>query len=271
MSTPDNPYRPPGATVADMPPPAADTRFGAPGATVAAGRGSAWIGEGWTLFRAAPVMWILAMLIFVGIQMALGLLPVAGNLLAMLAGPIFMAGGLAFAHGIANGEEADLGRLFVGFRERSGALVMVAVVYFLLVLGLLAVFLAGGFFMVGGGALLASGSPDEFMSTLLAGAGLMGLLLLFLVFFAVLMLALAAYWFAPGLVLYAGMDAWPAMKASFRACLRNWLPFLVYGVLGLLVALGGMLLLVVGFFLVSMPVLMASYYASFRDIFGREA
>ena len=43
-----------------------------------------------------------------------------------------------------------------------------------------------------------------------------------------------AYWFAPTLVAVNGMRAWPAMKLSFRACLWNILPFLVYGIIAIL-------------------------------------
>jgi uncharacterized membrane protein len=68
----------------------------------------------------------------------------------------------------------------------------------------------------------------------------------------------AAYWFAPGLVFYADMGVVEAMKQSFSACLRNWLPFLVYGILASLVILLGALGLVIGLF-VALPVLMASY------------
>jgi uncharacterized membrane protein len=86
-----------------------------------------------------------------------------------------------------------------------------------------------------------------------------------------MMLVAAAYWYAPGLVLYTDLGAAAAMKESFRTCMSNWLAFLVYGFLGLLVMIGGFLALVIGFFVVSLPLLMASYYASFRDLYGRNA
>ena len=271
MSSTDNPYRPPGATVADLPPPAGDTPFAVPGVQVEAGRGASWISEGWALFKAAPLMWIVALLIFFGIQVLLGVIPLLGNILSVLAGPFFMAGLLAFSHGIARGEEADLGLLFIGLKQKTGPLLTVAALYFLVVVGLVVLFLAGVFVMLGGAALTLAGSPEAMMESLLAGVGILTFLLLLLGLVALLMLAAAAYWFAPGLVLYTDLSATAAMKESFRVCFSNWLPFLVFGVLGLLVSLGGMLLLVIGFFLLSLPVLMASYYASFRDIFGRQA
>lgn len=277
MTSPDNPYRPPSATVADIPLPTPGAAFGLPGATVDAGRGVSWISEGWTLFTAAPVMWIVALLIMVGLSFVLGLVPILGTIVSILIGPFFMAGSLAFAHGIARGEEPDLGALFVGLREKTGSLVAIAVLYLLLFVGLFIVFAIASFFILGGAAMLggaADMSSMEFpraMNAMMAGAGVMGVLLLILVFVGLMVLVLAAYWFAPGLVLYTDLSATAAMKESFRACLRNWLPFLVYGLLSILVLLGGMVVLFIGVFLISMPVLMASYYTSFRDIYGQKA
>ena len=65
-------------------------------------------------------MWIVALLILAGIEIVLGLIPILGNIASMLIGPIFMVGVLTFAHGIAQGEEADVGKLFVGFKEKLG-------------------------------------------------------------------------------------------------------------------------------------------------------
>jgi uncharacterized membrane protein len=59
--------------------------------------------------------------------------------------------------------------------------------------------------------------------------------LLVLVFVAVFAML---NWFAPALVALQGTNAVDAMKRSFVACLRNWVPFLVYGLIavGVLVA-----------------------------------
>jgi hypothetical protein len=61
----------------------------------------------------------------------------------------------------------------------------------------------------------------------------------------------------------------PASKVCNAACLRNWLPFLVYGILASLVILRGALALVIGLF-VALPVVIAAYYAIFRDLFGQK-
>jgi uncharacterized membrane protein len=58
------------------------------------------------------------------------------------------------------------------------------------------------------------------------------------------------------------------MKASFRACLRNIPPFLVYGVVGVLLAIAASIPLGLGWFVLA-PMAAASVYASYVDVFGR--
>lgn len=225
-----NPYRPPSATVADVREPGAATQFDVPAAKVAAGRGANWIGEGWTLFKVAPWMWIVALLILAGIEIMLGLIPILGNIVSMLIGPIFMVGVLAFARGIAQGEEADIGKLFVGFKEKLGTLIAVAALYIVMIVAVIAV---GAIvtLLLGGANLLNAASPEQAMQALMEGVSGAGMLIAMLAIFALTLPVVAAYWFAPGLVFYADMGAVAAMKQSFSACLRNWLPFLVYDIL----------------------------------------
>jgi uncharacterized membrane protein len=261
-----NPYRPPLATVADVRESGAATQFGVPAAKVEAGRGANWIGEGWTLFKAAPLMWIVALLILVGIQIVLGLIPLLGNIASMLIGPIFMVGVLTFGQGIAQGEGADVGKLFVGFKEKLGTLIAVAALYIVMIVAMIAVGVIVALPLWSGANLFNVASPEQAMQ----GVGMASVLIAILVIFALTLPVVAAYWFAPGLVFYADLGAVAAMKQSFSACLRNWLPLLVYGILALLVMLLGALALVIGLF-VALPVLMASYYAIFRDLFDQKA
>jgi uncharacterized membrane protein len=75
-----------------------------------------------------------------------------------------------------------------------------------------------------------------------------------------------ALWFAPALVLLRDQPASGALLQSFRACLKNLIPFLLYGfilfVLALLASIpAGLGWLVLG------PVVIGSTYAAYRDIF----
>jgi uncharacterized membrane protein len=211
-----NPYRPPSATVADVRDPGAAAQFGVPAAKVAAGRGANWIGEGWTLFKIAPSMWIVALLILAGIEIVLGLIPILGNIASMLIGPIFMVGVLTFAHGIAQGEEADVGKLFVGFKEKLGTLIAVAALYIVMIVAVIAVGAIVALPLLGGANLFNAASPEQAMQALMEGVGVAGVLIAMLAIFALTVPVVAAYWFAPGLVFYADMGAVAAMKQFSR-------------------------------------------------------
>jgi uncharacterized membrane protein len=78
---------------------------------------------------------------------------------------------------------------------------------------------------------------------------------------------LMAFWFAPALVVLRGDEPFAAMKTSFRACLRNMPPFLIYGLLGILFAILASIPLGLGF-IVLIPVGMVTVYTSYKEIFG---
>lgn len=270
MSSPVNPYRPPEATVLDLQEPRGELLFRIPGAKVDAGRGASWIAEGWALFKAAPGMWIAVLLVFVGVSFVIGLVPLLGNIAGVLLGPVFAVGLMSFAQGIAAGEEADIGRFFIGFREKLGPLIAVGALYLALIVGLVLITVVLAFVLLGGASLANMADPEQAAQALLAGGLGLGLLLIVLVFLTLLALILSAYWYAPGLVFFAGAGVTEAFGESLRVSLRNWLPLLVFGLLGFFVLLLGALAVLIGL-LVAVPVFMGGYYASFRDIFGVEA
>jgi len=134
--------------------------------------------------------------------------------------------------------------------------------------------------------------------------GLVALLVLFLILVVVAVFVMAN-WFAPALIVLREARPFPAMLLSFRASLRNWVPFLVYGAIGvgIMVAVGcvfvvlagvigfgalmaifseggnwgsmifgivALIVLYVAVIVVATPVVFGSAYASFRDTLGRQ-
>jgi uncharacterized membrane protein len=73
-------------------------------------------------------------------------------------------------------------------------------------------------------------------------------------------------WFAPSLVVFRNASAADAMVLSFNACLKNILPFLVYSVIALIPFI--VLFVTVLGWLVLFPVMIASVYTSYRDVFA---
>src|SRR4249920_3026388 len=66
-------------------------------------------------------------------------------------------------------------------------------------------------------------------------------------------------WLAPLLVALDGVPAFDAMKLSLRACLKNILPIIVYGMLMILAGILAMIPLFLGFFVLA-PVMLAATY-----------
>ncbi|MDD5295271.1 MAG: BPSS1780 family membrane protein [Rhodocyclaceae bacterium] len=230
---------------------------------VDSGRGLAWLTEGWGLFVKNPGVWIAIAVVLMIIYGVLSLVPVLGQIAAHLLAPIFAAGLLLGCRSLANGGDISLEHLFAGFRQNSGKLVMVGVFY--LVGAFLAMMIA---LFAGGGMAMASGMLG--MGGGLKGmmvAGMFGGMLFMLLIFLLLSMPLVmAFWFAPALVLFREMEPLPAMLESFSACLVNTMPFLVYGVFGLILLVLAAIPLGLGF-LVAIPVLAGSFYVSYVDIF----
>ena len=75
-----------------------------------------------------------------------------------------------------------------------------------------------------------------------------------------------ATWFAPALVFFHDMQPLDAMKASFAAGAKNFLPMAIFGIF-LVVALFFAMLPVGMGLLLLLPVASGAVFASYRDIF----
>jgi uncharacterized membrane protein len=114
------------------------------------------------------------------------------------------------------------------------------------------------------GAALLSGNADQ-LYTSVAGS-IFTILLGVLISFGLVVPLMAAYWFAPALVIMHDVKPMAAMRESFLACFRNFMPFLVYGIIMFVLAIVAALPFGLGF-LVLVPVAMASVYVQYRQIF----
>ena len=237
-----------------------------PGKGVSAGAGAAWIGVGWKLFAKAPLMWIVALLVLVVIAVVVNLVPIIGSIAFQIATPVFYAGLIVACRSLERGGDFELEHIFAGFKTQFTSLVVVGAVFLVGMLVILAVFaLFVGFGVMGA---VISGSTDD-IAPALAASGF-AILIGTLVMLALMIPLLMAYWFAPALVIMHGVGAVPAMKASFGACLRNFIPFLVYGIIMLVLCFIAMIPLGLGL-LVWIPVSFTSTYAAYRDIFTEDS
>lgn len=252
-----NPYTAPAATVAD--PAAPQGKFIPGGRAVAAGRGWSWIVQGWDLFKRQPGLWIGITITLFVILFALGLIPLLGPLANAVLWPVLSAGLLLGCRALAEGGNLEFGHLFAGFRERFGTLIAVGAISFAIsfAIGMLvAVVMGVGMFTMFGGGPGPGASPEALMTVMLA----------VLVMFALLLPLMMALWFAPALVVFHDRGPVEAMRESFAGCLKNIVPFLVYGLIALVFAVLASIPIGLGWLLLG-PVLIGSLFASYRDIY----
>jgi hypothetical protein len=245
------------------------------------GQGAQWLIDGWRMFRAAPLGWFALVFAYWFLITVASLVPFLGVALASALVPVFSVGFMAAARATSHGASIELSLLFDGFRVERRAMALLGVAYF----ASLALVL-GGSALADDGALatwmLTGARPDE---TVLESGGFLGALVLASLLYLPVM---AAFWFAPPLAAWHSTGALKALFFSFVACLINWRPFLVYGAVAALVTLViPLVLLTVLMFalgdasrlpvaalafpllLVVLPTLFASFYASYRDVFGQ--
>lgn len=219
---------------------------------VNADQATAWLREGWELFKRAPGIWIAILVIYPVIVVVASLIPFVGALAVNLFGYVFIFGMLSGARDLAAGEPLMIGHLFAGFGSpRMSGLILLGV------LALIVDFAIG--MAVGLSATDALLGGKAWKQVFASGASTMMLLMLNIPVFAALL-------FAAPLVGFRGLPPIAAIKLSFAATLANWVPLLLYGVLTLLLVIAGAVPFGLGLLVVS-PVLMASNYYMYRAIF----
>lgn len=232
--------------------------------SVEAAKGWRWITGGFALFRQSPVIWVVLFLVYLLIGMAVSMVPLVGSIAFNLVAPVFMAGFMIGCRAIDMGEELEINHLFAGFRQNTAQLITVGGIY------LAGIILVAGVIMLTGGGetmLAMSRSPGMGADQAMMQPPGEGFLLALLLGLAILLPLVMAYWFAPALVVFHDMPAVAAMKLSLAACLRNILPFLLYGVICAALLLLAMIPFGLGL-LVMVPTITASLYVSYKDVFG---
>ncbi|MCK6405457.1 MAG: hypothetical protein L6Q60_05480 [Rhodocyclaceae bacterium] len=222
-----------------------------------AGQGSSWWSEGWSLFREAPALWVGMAFVLIAVIVVISLIPILGALATYLIAPIFSGGLMLGCRKLESGDGLGFGDLFAGFQRNVGQLALVGVLYLvgILVIGAGVAILGLG---AGIGAAFLGGAPQGAPFATIMLAGLLG---------AVLAIPLAmAIWFAPALVMLNDLPAISAMKLSFAGCWRNMLPFLVYGLIGVVLAIVATLPFGLGW-LVLLPLMVTSTYVAYKEIF----
>ncbi len=254
--------------------------------------GIRWLLDGFALFKSKPVPWIVSVLIFGFVSTIMSIIPFIGSIIANILNPVFFAGFMIGAKEQDQGGSIRIGHVFAGFSNNFGQLILFGLLYFvtiLLVFGLIGVVFVL-IFVAGGLGSMNFADPSTFAS--LASISPIVISLIVLISMFVTVPIMMAYYFGPALISINQATIFDAIKMSFRACLSNMLPFLLYGItcMGLFIvfaliiggvfALSSMLLNKIGIIigvivmiimmLAIMPIFFASTYAAYKDIFYSE-
>jgi uncharacterized membrane protein len=259
MSTP-NPYAAPKAPVADEAVVLAGN-FDPNGRTRPAANGWTWIAEGWRSFMKSPGIWIAIVVVMLVVAIAANVVPYVGSLALMVLTPVFAGGVMLGCRALDEGRELEFRHLFAGFQTQTANLIVLGAIYVALMFAILVV--VGAITGAGVFAIMSGGSAQ---SPAALGAGFFLFAIGMLVGLALSVPVAMLLWFAPALVVLNQVPPVEALKASWRGSLKNIVPFLIYGLVLLVLAIVASLPFMLGW-LVLGPVMAASVYTSYRDIY----
>jgi hypothetical protein len=245
---------------------------------VAARRGIVWLVRAFQLFARSPIIWLLCGALFL-----FGLLIISAILLASLPvlSPLIAIPTTIFIAGVCYASaQSDQGKglrfewLFHGFDFQLKPLSLLGLLY-----GLGNVFIA----LLAEAIVQLSGfelAPVELSSlppTLLPT----GYWLLLLIYLALMIPLLMAYWFAPALIILGNTTVKQSLLLSYRACRDNWLPFTVFALYALLFIFAALFLVAFSalisisiavllqfcVYFAAIPITLISIYTAYCDLF----
>jgi uncharacterized membrane protein len=237
---------------------------------VPAGHGWTWVKGGASLFARSPGIWIAVTLVWGLMAVAINFVPVVGFLAFYLLQPVFIGGMMLGCAAQDAGEDLEINHLFAGFSHHTSRLVAVGGMYLAATVAVTLVVVVL-MLVLGGGAsvftdldqLTETGQPTPEQIGMLLSVGAVAML----VGLSLGLILVMAFWFAPLLVILDGVEVFDAILLSLRACLQNWLPLLVYGLVLSVLSVIAMIPLGLGLLILG-PVFMGSLYRSYRDIFS---
>jgi len=230
-------------------------------------RGWEWIAGGWRFFTAAPVLWIVCVILLAVIYVVLLRMGIAGQFLARALLSLMVAGLFFACNELRAQRPLAISHLFAAFRDNAAPSVILGVLFStacLLLGGLMKLMLIATIGSAAFAGLMTTEDPMVLVATVAAfGAGLLITVMVGLVLLVPIAMAMA---FAPALVLLDKMAPLAALRASFDANLKNILPSALYGIVMLMLLVVGAIPAGLGLLVVG-PLIVTSTYVAYREIF----
>ena len=211
-----------------------------------------YISKGLKLVTRNAGLFIAFTFVFLLIIMVLSFIPLIGQLATtFVVAPCLGAGFLIAARRTDEGRELEFGDFFKGF-DYTGQLVVMSIISSLILLALAIPFIAIVGFEIFN--IQATGEIPDI-------PGWAPLLLIPIIYLSI------SWSMGTYLVVFHGMQAWPALEASRQIVSKKWgFFFLLLLVVGIIAGLGVIVLLIGILF--TYPIAPCSQYAAFRDIVG---
>ena len=229
-----------------------------PSRALGAGRGLAWIREGFALFLGTPGRWLMITLLFLLIMTLLGLIPIV-SMLGSLLSPVLVGGLMLACRSQEREDRLRVADLFAGFQQRPLDLVKAGLLYLGLVLAVsLLMFLLIAVLGLAGTVGGAESATPQLSAGLLIVVALGSL--------AILPVVMGFIFSPPLLVFNRELGVVNAYKSSFYACLKNIWPFTLFSLLIVLLCFLAMIPLGLGLF-VLLPTLFGATYRAYVDMF----
>jgi hypothetical protein len=227
------------------------------------GRGYAWIAEAWPYFARNPLGWIGAMVVFFILSMVVGIIPLGGIVLNIFY-PVVVGGFMLGCIAHKEGGSFEFQHMFAGFKEPYfKRLAMLGLFYTLLTFAAIILLGVLAFVMLGGFEFFQEIEQAQIEDVSAYATDIMLLTLIGATLFTPCIMAI---WFAPTIIISSEEMALSAMLLSFNACLKNILPFALYGIIVFILVIIASIPLMLGY-LVLLPVLSASVFVSYLDCF----
>ena len=233
---------------------------------------SKYISKGWGLGTSIIGYFILFILVNIAINIAAGLIPLIGAFInSLVVAPAISAGFIVFIHNKHKTGQSNFGLIFSAFNKVGDLIVLKLITGVISILLFIpAIISLLGIFSFEDLMAVASQDPQalkEVMTSILSNIGefygVMSISFLLMMVFGMFMI------FTTYFIVLGDLKAIESIKASIELVKKNFFPILGFGILLVLINLGGMLALGIGIF-VSMPVSIAAMYIMFYEIIGKK-
>ena len=240
-----------------------------PPRNVGIARSLQWYKEGFQYFSRSPGTWLLIIVIFIVLIVLVSLIPMPNEqfTLGNIIDTFFLAGLMAGLYSLDKTGKFGVEYLFVAFKHPMRLQLLIVGLISFILYGIVSYVLVHDALLEFQAVMQQSGEGQPSQASV---EEIMAATKTF--YFAVLKMSLLSipvmmlFWFTAPLIILHRVSALRAMKLSFLGCFYNTPAFIVYILVGGLLAIIATMMLGLGWF-VLLPVIIASQFVAWKDIF----